>query len=138
MRSPTATVPDDRATVSCTLTFDRAATWSFVQIAAARAGVSVRRYLHDLVRRAALPTDLNPIGVPTVAKKPKSPNAKHAGRPEVRVSPASPNRPENIIQPLITSPNPDNPNGGAQYKGKVLTNTPTGNSFGKKPEGCPS
>ena len=136
MRSPTATVPDDRVTVSCTLTFDRA-TWSYVLVAAARADVGVRQFLHDLVRRAALPTDLNPIGVPTVARTPKSPNKKHAGRPEVRVSPASPNRPENIIQPLITSPNPDNPNGGAQYQGTVIGNTPSGNGFGKTPEGRP-
>ena len=72
-----------------------------------------------------------------MAKKPKSPNKKLAPPPASRVNPASPNRRENIVQPLVTSPNPDNPGGEAQYKGTVIGNAPTGDGFGKKPAGRP-
>lgn len=49
-----------------------------------------------------------------------------------------PNRPGNVpkVLPLVTDPTP-NPDNASRYRGETKTNTPTGNGFGKKPEGRP-
>lgn len=50
--------------------------------------------------------------------------------------PRLPNKPGNVpkVLPLVTDPTP-NPDNASRYRGKVVSNTPSGDGFGKKPEG---